>query len=387
MAALFLLTPSLLCIGVLVFILRWTVIERRNAKSLRKGERVKTEEILPPVSIIKPIKGLDDQLEDNVRSHYQLQYGRYEIIFALDTEQDPALPILRRLARQNPHVPTTVVFTGHPPFGNPKVFKLARMADAARYPLLWATDSDVRVSPHMLHSLVQQYHQEGAKLIFSPIRGRGSETLASFIENSYLNFFVSGGIVALWQLADLPVVVGKSIFVEREALSSVGGFRCLLNYLAEDYLLGSLFLEHGIRTTLSRDWVETVNTSTRLKDVYDRLARWAQLRFRLCGALYPLELLLNPLILSIIATPFLGSERLLLPLLTIALKIALEYVAFLLGPKDRKRATLHLLFPVMAVLKDAMLLLVYLRPFCSQRVRWKGSRMRIGKRTLVVAEA
>lgn len=104
-------------------------------------------------------------------------------------------------------------------------------------------------------------------------------------------------------------------------------------------------------------------------------------------ALYPFELLLNPLVLSLLIAPFLDSEKLFIPLFAIALKIALEYVTFLLESKDRKRATLHLLFPLMALLKDAMLFLVYIWPFCTHHVRWKGSRTRIGKRTLVVAEA
>ena len=154
----------------------------------------------PRVSVLKPLKNLVDELAENLESYFTLDYPNYEIIFGLDSLDDPSLPPIRSLQARIPEVPVSVIITGHSDEVNPKIFKLARMEGAACGDLLWVTDANTRVAAETLNRLVQEQHRAGAQVIFSPIRGTGSRTLPSLMENMSLNLFTSGNILTAWKL-------------------------------------------------------------------------------------------------------------------------------------------------------------------------------------------
>ncbi len=106
----------------------------------------------PPVSVLKPLAGIDDGLEDNLRTFFEQQYDRFELLFAVRSPQDPAVPVVDRLRSQYPAVPSQIIDHREPPYPNAKVFSLDCMLAAARYDLIVMADSDVRVdSGHVVH--------------------------------------------------------------------------------------------------------------------------------------------------------------------------------------------------------------------------------------------
>jgi ceramide glucosyltransferase len=349
-----------------------------------KNEPQKSLEEYPLVSVLKPVRDSDDDLERNFESFFQLDYPRYEILFAVDSREDEGNRIIRRLMLKYPSVPARIVVTGHSVFDNPKIHKLARLEPLSQGELFWVTDSNIQVKADTLSRLVQTYLQKGAKVVFSPILGTSSGSLGSLMENAGLNFFTSGNIIAAWALFRQPIIVGKSILIERESLSRFGGFSYFKNHLAEDFLLGDTFVKSGFPVESDYTWVTNINRTTSLKGFFERMSRWAKLRFHLKKGFYLLELVLNPMVVAIAG--LLGSNRGRWMLLAIAvgLKIQLEYVNFLvLNAEDRKKIWAHLLFPVAVIVKDLLLFIIYLTPFFSRTVRWRKGKLSIGKKTLI----
>ncbi|MGB8261490.1 MAG: glycosyl transferase, partial [Terracidiphilus sp.] len=96
---------------------------------------------LPPVSILKPLHGMEPQLERNLESFFQQDYPSFEILFALDTAGDTALPVVRALCEKYPQIPSRIMITGEPPWPNPPAYAFSRMAAEAHYDLLITSDS------------------------------------------------------------------------------------------------------------------------------------------------------------------------------------------------------------------------------------------------------
>lgn len=338
----------------------------------------------PPVSILKPVRGVEDDLEANLESFYRLNYPLYEILFAIDDWQDKAVEIVRRVSERYPRIRTRILATGHHPTENPKIHKLDYLEKQSYGRLLWVADANVRVEADTLRSLVDEYLKKGARVIFSPIMGTSSRTFASLMENTSLNFFTSGNVITLWKLFSIPVVVGKSMLIDRLALKTFGGFRYFKDYLAEDYLIGKSFQESGFGVSTNFTWVANISQRASLKSFYRRMTRWARLRYQLNRPAYLSEILLNPLAMSLAGLVLLGGGIWNIFLLVTAGKILLEYLNFLaVNIKDRSRLTNHLLFPLMVAVKDVIFFVVYLAPFFSTSVEWRGRRIRMGRNSLI----
>jgi len=357
----------------------FTVIFRHGKKASGTSTGV-----YPFVSILKPIKSVDDGMAANLESFYALDYPAYEILFAVDDFEDPCVELLETMRGKYPDIPTIIIATGHPQFENPKVLKLARLESLSRGELFWATDSNVRVAPDTLRRLVDAHLVDGAKMVFSPIRGTMSRTFGSLMENLSLNFFSSGSIIASWALCRQQILVGKSFLVERAALRAFGGFDYFKNYLAEDFLMGEAFVKSGFRTSTNYTWVTNVNSSGTVKSYFKRMSRWAKLRFHLKRPIYFLEILANPVAISILILPLVGWRVWPIAAAAAAFKLVLEYVNFLfVNTGDRRSLRLHLLFPAAVLAKDLILFAVYLTPFFSRRVEWRSGKISIRKHTLI----
>ncbi len=338
----------------------------------------------PRVSILKPMKNLVDELAENLESYFSLDYPNYEIIFGLDRMDDPSLPLIRSLQARFPDVPVSVIITGHSDEVNPKIFKLARMEGTACGDLLWVTDANTRVAADTLNRLVQEQRRAGAHVIFSPIRGTGSNSLPSLMENMSLNLFTSGNILTAWKLFRQQIIVGKSMLIEKAALAHFGGFRYFAEFLAEDFVIGEAFENSGFMLSCSGAWIDNVSRSTTARGFFQRMARWAKLRLRLKPGFYVLEVLLNPVALAL-ALPLLSPARGWYVLAGVwALKVAIEFASYRILAWRPNEPLRHLfLLPLAVVLKDFILLAVYFVPFFSRTIVWQGGNVSIGRRTRI----
>jgi cellulose synthase/poly-beta-1,6-N-acetylglucosamine synthase-like glycosyltransferase len=338
----------------------------------------------PTVSVFLTLRNVDDGLEENLTAVFSLDYPNYDVYLAVDTIEGPCMEAAERVRSRFPGVRSTVVAVGYSRVHNPKIDKLTQLERRSDATLFWVLDSDVRVGPQTLRALVSEYLYRDTRLVFSPIRCQGARTFGSVLEMSYVNFFMSGSIVTAWKMFRQRVIVGKSLLIERKALENFGGFAYFAEVLAEDYWLGEIFVQCGFSVRCNYTWVDTIKETSTVKNYFDRMSRWAKLRFNLKRPIYLLEIALNPLALVLLFLPLLKAYALPLTLIVIFLRVALEYLVFFaINDGDRRRPFVILALAPAALVKDFLQLLVYFMPFFSHTVTWRGGTIRIGKNTLI----
>lgn len=347
----------------------------RNSKKRKLPENFH----YPRVSILKPVKTVDDEMAENIESFYKLDYPNYEVCFGVDCIDDDCGILITELKNKYPQIVTKIIPTTAIKIGNPKVDTLVKMEDHFEGDLYWITDSNVRAEKGTLTNLVSEYAENDAKMVFSTIRGIGSRTFGSLVENCYLNSFVSGNIITAWLIAKQQITVGKSMLMEKKALNDIGGLIYFRDFLAEDFIIGDTFPKKGYNVSTNFTWIENFNSTTSIKGFYGRISRWAKMRSKINPAAAFAEILLNPipyfLIFSIAFPKFLYVL-----LYMSALKILFEYINFLFVNKvDRKKIINHILFIPAVITKDLVMFYAWINSFLSSSIDWRGRKMKIGK--------
>jgi len=339
----------------------------------------------PRVSILKPISANVDDLEKNIESFFTLKYANYEILFGVEKIDGEYVGVLNKLKQKYPDIRAEIIETGYTSTQNPKIASLSKLEKHSTGSLYWVVDSNIMVGNKVLESMVNEYLVNGSKMIFSPIRGIGGRTIGSLMENSNTSVFMSGVMVMAWSLFKEQVITGKSILIEKESLESLGGFICFKDYLAEDFIMGETFKNNRFKISTTYAWVDSISERSTVTKFFKRLVRWAKLRFHLKTYIYFLEILFNPIVISLIGALIYGGIWADILFITIIIKIFLEYIVFVcLNKEDRKYLKLNLLFPVSVVIKDIILAVVYFIPFFSHTIKWSGKKIGIGKNTIIL---
>jgi len=211
---------------------------------------------LPPISILKPLSGVDLGLQDHLRSFFVQQYPEYEILFAVRSEEDSAIAVVEGVRAEFSSVPSRLIITGEPPYPNAKVFSLDRMVAAARYDLLVMADSDVRVTPDMLATIAAEFRDPRVGLVTCPYRAVAGPSVWSNLEAIGLNTEFLAGILVARMLEGMKFAVGPTIAARRQTLAAIGGFDALKDYLAEDFVMGQRAAAAGWQVVLSSYVIE-----------------------------------------------------------------------------------------------------------------------------------
>ena len=229
-----------------------------------------------PVSILKPLAGLDRGLESNLRTFFEQDYRAFEILFAVRNPDDPAVPVVEKLRAEYPSVPSRLLFTGEPIYPNAKVFSLEQMLAAAPHDLVVMSDSDTRVAPDFLRTVAAEFQNPRLGLATCLYRAVPGATFWSRLEATGLNTDFIAGLLTARMLEGVKFAVGPTIVARRRVIDSIGGFSRLKDYLAEDFVLGKFAAEAGHGVILSSYVIEHHIGSADFHHNIEHRLRWVR---------------------------------------------------------------------------------------------------------------
>jgi ceramide glucosyltransferase len=254
----------------------------------------------PPISILKPLAGVDDGLEENLRSFFEQKYPYFEILFAVRSASDPAIEVAERLRARYPAIPSRLIVTGEPPYPNAKVYSLDRMLAAASHDLIVMADSDIRVTPAMLATFAAEFGDPAVGMATCPYRAVPGNSFWSTLEAIGLNTEFIGGVVVARMLDGMKFALGPTIVARRATLDGIGGFDAVKDFLAEDFVMGNRAAELGYGVILSSYVIEHRIGAQRLAANVRHRLRWNRSTRRSRPWGYVGQLFTNPLPLALL---------------------------------------------------------------------------------------
>jgi ceramide glucosyltransferase len=330
----------------------------------------------PPISVLKPLKGLDDNLFDNLESFCTQDYPQYEIIFSLQDYNDLAYMVARKVKEKYPDRDISILVERCDEGLNPKVNNLIPAYRIAKYQHILISDSNVIVDRDYLREIAKPMNEPGVGLVSNLIKGVGARSLGSIFENLHMNSFVMGSVCLLDKFLKMPCVVGKSMLMKKSDLEAIGGLREFRDVLAEDYMIGKRMTESGKRVALSSYMIRNVNHYWGIRKFINRHTRWGKLRWKIGGIKYFSELAGNSVFMSALPMVLWQPSKISISfaLLVCLLKTGGDYY---IGRRTNSELNPFLYF--LAPVKDILIGLMWLVPIISNTVVWRGNRYIIGK--------
>ena len=321
----------------------------------------------PPISVLKPLAGVDEGLENNLRTFFEQAYGEFEILFAVRSGKDPAIAVVERLRAEYPGVASRLIVTGEPPYPNAKVYSLQTMLAEARHGLIVMSDSDTRVTPDMLSVFAAEFENPAVGLATCPYRAVPGFSFWSMLEALGLNTEFIGGVLVARMLDGMNFALGPTIAARRETLEAIGGFDAVKDYLAEDFVIGKLTAERGIGVILSSYVIEHRIGAQRLTANFRHRLRWNRSTRRSRPRGYIGQLFTHPLPLAAIAW-IAAPEWSAVAIAAIVLRIAAAWAAGVYVLRDRLTWRFWWLLPV----QDTLSFLVWIGGFFGKTILWRG---------------
>ena len=334
----------------------------------------------PPISILKPVKGVEDGLHENLASLANQDYPEYEILVAAEDALDPALDVARRVQAENPEARIRIRAGSRRLGLNPKVNLLATLAFHAEHEHLLISDSNVRAGTRYLRDTAAELADPQVGLVTNVLVARGADRLGGILECLQLNSFVASATSFARVIAGRACVIGKSMLFRRRDLARLGGFWAVRNVLAEDYVIGRAFELAGYKVALSPHVVTTVNHGWTAERFINRQLRWAQMRRRLSLPAYVGELLLNPVLWIALALCALAVAHREIDVRAAALACAgtaMKCASDALLSKRLRGEWLPLPHVTLIPLKDLLMAGIWLVGAFRRTVNWRGNLLRI----------
>lgn len=367
-----LLLPALFVAGSCVYCLM-SIVAARKFRAVVPGQAAERQ----PISVLKPMHGLDEGLEENLRSFFGQAYcaadGRpaFEILCAARNANDPALALAERLRREFPAIPCQILATGEPPYANAKVFSLDTMMQRAAHPLLVMADSDVRVGADFLEVLNREFQNPQLGVASCIYRAVPGQSTWSFLEALHMNTEFVGGVLTARMLEGVRFALGPTIAARREVIAAIGGFQYLKDFLAEDFVMGNRAAELGHGVMLSSAIIEHRIGSQGFRANLGHRLRWARSTRRSRPAGYIGEVFLRPLVLAMVLAAVAPSTW---PVLVGVMGLRLWQAEEL---RRTVRARFGLAHWLALPVQDLLSGLLWAAGFLGNRIGWRGRRYRL----------
>ena len=335
----------------------------------------------PPVSILKPIRGLDPEAYENFSSFCRQEYPEYEILFCVGQSDDPALPVIEKLARDFPDCPIRVLFGSGSAGSNDKVAKLARLAAEARHEYLVISDSDVRVSPDYLRTVIAPLADPNVGAVTCFYASISEKTFADRLQTIGMISDFYAGILVARELDGVKFALGPTIATTRSRLAEFGGYQSIENQPADDLLVGRLIADRGHEVRLLPYTILTVADYGSLRQLLQKRLRWIVVMRHMrpwghLGLLLTQGLLWSLAAIAIrpapaVALAYLGAY--------LALRFAMTWIIGIYGLKQPGLWQKFALIP----LWDALALGIWLVSFSRNSIHWRDGEYYIRNGALV----
>ena len=327
------------------------------------------------MSILKPLKGLEEDLEQNARSFFELNYPRFELIFCVAEKTDAAVGVINRLMDEYPAIDARILFGEDLHGVNPKIRNLQKAYDSALFDVVLISDSNVQVSPDYLSKLVPLLEGSNVGLVTAPvISSFGSSWVRSLEAFSLSTFYARGMVMA--SACGFPMVMGKSMLFRRSVFSRFGGLRSLGNYLAEDYMAGYAVQQLGLNVVLNTEALYQSVSHQNMADFWKRHLRWGRMRKVTNPLAFLIEPLGNALPLSLLgAAGFSGLFH--FPFFSI---FGLLLTGFFLQDMiltARLHKTIPWNFAILWLIRETLTPLLWFHTLWGRSVSWKGQDLKL----------
>jgi ceramide glucosyltransferase len=381
MATLAIVRDTLLVLAAAPFAYYVVAIAAANKFFRRRTER--SGNFFPPVSVLKPIRGLDRDAYENFASLCRQDYPEFEVLFCVSDPQEPAMPVLLQLIRDFPGRKIRVYVGADPLGASDKVNKLCRMAREAKNEILIVSDSDVRVEPGFLAAVAAPFANPSVGGVTCLYRGLTDNSVAANLEALGNSADFAPGVLVAWMFGGrrLDFMLGAVMATTKKQLTEIGGFESLVDYFCDDYELGHRIAGRGRRVELIRTPVDIVYPRESLGEALQHQIRW-NLSIRFSRPAGHLGLLFThglPWVILGLALAhswagtffFLGAYALL------RYEVALGTGARgLRDPLIRRKLW-------MLPLRDAFAFVVWLASFFPQEIRWRDKKFYVREKRLV----
>ena len=246
----------------------------RDSRKIKS--RQSSDADLPPVSVLKPVHGLEAQLSQNIESFFRQDYPAYEILFAADEGDDAALEVVREVSRRYPQIPCRILVTGKPPWPNPPAYCFHRMSAVAAHEILVTSDSDVEVSPRYLRDVVRPLLDAEVGMVTCVYRGKNVAGFWSGLTAIGMSVEMTAGVMVANLLEGMKFGLGPTIAVKKEAVGKIGGYQVLGEFFANDFMIGNLISKAGYQVRLSHHVIDHIVNQQTFRKMWENQLRWGK---------------------------------------------------------------------------------------------------------------
>ncbi|KAF9339337.1 hypothetical protein BGZ91_006286 [Linnemannia elongata] len=251
---------------------------RYSGQHKRSASSLLPKDVAPGVSIIRPLRGVDCNMHENLASSFCQEYSRFEIIFSVAQSSDPAIDVVLDLMKKYPHVDARLIIGERNVGINPKINNMIRSYESAKYDILWIQDSNVYVDPGCMGRSVDKMMQPGVGLVHHLPVGVQPKSLGSELELMFLDTVHAKMYLFINWTGLASCVVGKSSLYRRSDLDKAGGLARFGKYMAEDNLVATEIFNMGYKHEMTSDLAYQTLGSMTTSDYFLRRARWTRIR-------------------------------------------------------------------------------------------------------------
>jgi ceramide glucosyltransferase len=335
----------------------------------------------PPVSILKPVRGLDREAYENFASFCTLDYPEYEILFAVQEESDSTVPVIRKLISDFPKCKIRLLIGVNNIGPSAKVCKLARLVREARTNLFVISDSDVRVEPDYLRMIIEPFRDPKVGVVTALYRGNVEGKLGSYLDCLGASVEFSAGTLVAHVMGGVNFALGATMATTRERLEEIGGFEAIADRHSDDFEFGNRIASQGYGVELARKPVWMTYNPQSLGQYLRHELRWTIGLRNIrpgghAGLFFTQGLALTIAAIAVaptwpLALAYLGAY--------LILRFAAAWTVGVWGLQDPVVRRWFWLLP----LRDFLAFPVWLASFLTNTIEWRGSRFTIREGRLI----